>query len=171
MEKQSYIHCCSVNKSCLTLQPHGLQHTRLPCPPLSPRVCSSSCPLCWCFYLTISSSATPFFFFYSVLQDLFQWVSSLHQVVTVLELQFQYQSFQWVFRVDFLQDWLTWSPCSLRDSQKSSPALQFKCINSLALSLLHDPNLIVHDYWKNHSFDYMDLCMEHTNIESCVIHR
>ena len=26
---------CSVAKSCLTLQPHGLQHTRLPCPPVS----------------------------------------------------------------------------------------------------------------------------------------
>ena len=28
-----------------SLQPHGLQHARLPCPPLSPGVCSSSCPL------------------------------------------------------------------------------------------------------------------------------
>ena len=40
--------------------PHGLQHVRLPCPSLSPRVCSNSCPYSqWC-YLTISSSATPF---------------------------------------------------------------------------------------------------------------
>ena len=39
-----------------SLQSHWLQHTRLPCPSLSPRVCSSSCPLSqWC-YLTISSS-------------------------------------------------------------------------------------------------------------------
>ena len=39
---------------------HGLQHTRLLCPPLSPRVCSNSCPLSlWC-YLTISSSAALF---------------------------------------------------------------------------------------------------------------
>ena len=37
--------CCSVAKSCLTLQPHGLQHVRLPCPPLSPRVSSNSRPL------------------------------------------------------------------------------------------------------------------------------
>ena len=44
-----------------TLWPRGLQHTRLPCPPLSPRVCSNSCPLSqWC-YLTISSSAALFF--------------------------------------------------------------------------------------------------------------
>ena len=34
--------------------------------------------------------------------SLFQWVSILHQVTKVLELQFQYQSFQWIFRVDFL---------------------------------------------------------------------
>ena len=42
------------------LQPQGLHHTRLPCPSLSPRVCSNSCPLSqWC-YLTISSSVIPF---------------------------------------------------------------------------------------------------------------
>ena len=35
-------------------------------------------------------------------QGLFQWVSSLYQVAKVLELHFQHQSFQWVFRVDFL---------------------------------------------------------------------
>ena len=35
-------YCCSVTQSCLTLQPHDLQHARLPCPPLSPGVCSNS---------------------------------------------------------------------------------------------------------------------------------
>ena len=44
-----------------SLRPHGLQHARLLCPPLSPRVCSSSCLFRWC-YLTISSSATTFSF-------------------------------------------------------------------------------------------------------------
>ena len=45
-----------------SLQPHGLQHTRLPCPSLSPGVCSNSCPLSqWCS-LTISSSAALFSF-------------------------------------------------------------------------------------------------------------
>ena len=47
--------CCSVAKSCLTLRSHGLQHARLPCPSLSPGVCSNSCPLSqWC-HPTISS--------------------------------------------------------------------------------------------------------------------
>ena len=35
-------------------------------------------------------------------QSFFKWVSSSHQVIKVLEFQFQHQSFQWVFRVDFL---------------------------------------------------------------------
>ena len=55
--------CCSVAQSCQTLQPHGLQHTRLPCPSLSPRVCSNSCPLSWWCHPTISSSVTPFSFY------------------------------------------------------------------------------------------------------------
>ena len=44
-------------KICLTLQPHKLQHTRLPCPLLSPGICSDSCQ--WC-HPTISSSVAPF---------------------------------------------------------------------------------------------------------------
>ena len=41
-------------------------------------------------------------FNFSKYQDLFQWVSSLHQVAKVLELQLKHQSFQWIFRTDFL---------------------------------------------------------------------
>ena len=45
-----------------SLQPHGLQDGRLLCPPLSPGVCSNSCPLSQWYYLTISSSVAPFSF-------------------------------------------------------------------------------------------------------------
>ena len=63
------------------------------------------------------------------------------------------------------QDWfplgLDGSPCSPKDSQESSPTLQFEGINSSGLSLLCGPALTsIHDYWKNHSFDYMDLCQQ-----------
>ena len=52
--------CCSLTKLCPTLCYHMNCSTRLPCPLLSPRVCSDSCLLSqWC-YLIISSSATPF---------------------------------------------------------------------------------------------------------------
>ena len=53
-------------------------------------------------------------------QGLFQWISSSHQVTKGVELQLQHQSFQWIFRVDFLYNWLVWSPCSSRDSEESS---------------------------------------------------
>ena len=43
-----------------SLQPHGLQHSRLPCPSLSPRACSNSCPLNQWYHPTISSSVIPF---------------------------------------------------------------------------------------------------------------
>ena len=97
--------CCSVATSCLTL-----------CDPMdcsTPRQASLS-------YLpefaqthvhrvseAIQSShplspTSPPAFSFSQHQDLFQWVSSSHQVVKVLDLQLQHQSIQWIFGVDFL---------------------------------------------------------------------
>ena len=50
----------SVAQLCLTVQPHGLQHTGLPCPSPTPGAYSNSCPLSrWC-HPTISSSVIPF---------------------------------------------------------------------------------------------------------------
>ena len=80
---------CSVVSN--SLWPHGLQHARLPCPSPTPRAYSKSCP-----------SPSPPAFNLSQHQGLFQWVSSLHQVAKGLEFQLQHQSFQWIFRTDFL---------------------------------------------------------------------
>ena len=56
-------------------------------------------------------------------------------------------------------DWF--NLCSPRDCQESSPTSQFKSTNSSALSHLYGPTLTsIHEYWKNHSFDYMDLCQK-----------
>ena len=57
------------------------------------------------------SSPSPPAFNLSQQQGLFQWVSFSHQVAKVLEFQPQHQSFQWIFRTDFLYNWLVWSPC------------------------------------------------------------
>ena len=66
-----------------------------------------------------------------------------------------------------ISDWLVWSPCSPRDSQESFPTPQFKSINSLVFSLLYGPTFIsIHYYWKNHSFDYTDLC---TSIVTLIV--
>ena len=55
---------CSVQLSCSvvsdSLQPHGQQHARLPCPSPTPGACSCSCPLSWWCHPTISSSVIPF---------------------------------------------------------------------------------------------------------------
>ena len=84
-----------------SLQPHGRQHSRLPCLSPSPGACSESCPSSrWC-HPTILSSVIPF----SCLQSFpasgslprSQCFSSGGQI-----LELQHQSFQWISRVDFL---------------------------------------------------------------------
>ena len=87
-----------------SLRPHGLQHTSLHCPSELPEFTQTqvhrvgdaiqpSHPL---------SSPSPPTFSLCQCQGLFQWVSSSHQVPKVLEFQLQHQSFQWIFRTDFL---------------------------------------------------------------------
>ena len=71
----------------------------------SPGVCPSPCSLYWWYHLALSSSDALFSFYPHYLsqhQGLFQWVRCSHQVTKILELQLHHQSFQWVFRVDFL---------------------------------------------------------------------
>ena len=95
--------CCSVTKLYWTLcdpvncsMPGLSAHHYLP-------ECSNLCPLSQWYHPTISSSVAPFSFCPQFLpaSGLFQWVSSLHQVAKVLELQLQHQSIQWIFRIDF----------------------------------------------------------------------
>ena len=63
---------------------------------------SNSSPLSWWCHPTISSSVIPFS---SCLQSFKAlWVSSSQQVAVILELQLQHQSFQCIFRIDFLYD-------------------------------------------------------------------
>ena len=59
--------------------------------------------------------------------------------------------------ISFRIDWF--DLLAVHGTQKSYPTPQFKSINSSAFSLLYGPTLTsIHDYWKNHSFDQMDLC-------------
>ena len=56
------------------------------------------------------------------------------------------------------------------DLQESSPEPQFKSINFSALSRLYGPTFIfIHNYRKNHSFDYMDLCRQN-DVSAFLIH-
>ena len=61
--------------------------------------------------------------------------------------------------ISFRMDWFDLH--AVQRSLKSSPASQFKSFNSSALSLLYGTTLTsLHDYWKNHSFDYTNLCRQ-----------
>ena len=146
-----------------SLQPHGLQHIRPPCRSPTPGVNSNLCPLSlWC-HPTILSSVIPF--------------SSHLQSFPALE----YFPMSWFFTsggqsigvsasASVLpmnnQDWFplglaAWISLQAKDSQKSSPTPQFKSINSSVLSFLYSQTLTsIHDYWKSHSFDHMDLCWQ-----------
>ena len=83
-----------------SLRPHGLQHTRISCPSSTPGACSNSCSLYWVGDAHQPShpllSPSPPGLNFSQHQGLFQWVSSLHQVAKVLELQLRHQSLQWI---------------------------------------------------------------------------
>ena len=139
-----------------SLQPHGLQYTRLPCLSLSPWVCSNSCPLSWWCYPTISSSVVPFS----------SWLQSFPSIrvfssESILCIMWpKYWSFSFSISPSNEYSGLIF-PCCPRDSQESSPAPHFESINSLVLSLFYGPTLTcVHDYWKNHSLDFTDLCQQ-----------
>ena len=92
-----------------SLRPHGLHHTRPPCPSPTPRVYSNLCPLSqWCHPTIWSSkSPSPLTFTLSQHQGLFKWVSSLHQMAKVLELQLHTSpSNEYSGLISFRMDWL-----------------------------------------------------------------
>ena len=95
---------CSFAKLCPTLWPHGLQHTRFPCPSLSPGVCSNSCPLNWWYHPTISSSLGLFSF---CLQSYpASWSFPMNWLFASggqsIGASPSASALRWIFRVDFL---------------------------------------------------------------------
>ena len=138
-----------------SLQPHGLQHPRPPCPSPTPGAYSNSCPLSQWYHPTVSSSVVPFS---SCLQSFpasgsfptSQFFTSGGQSIGVsASASVLPMNIQDLFPLQWIG-----SPCCPRDSQESSPTQQFKSINSSVLSFLYSPTLTsVCDYWKKHSFD------------------
>ena len=154
--------CCLISKLCLTLRPHGLQHARLPCPSLSPNLLrlmsiESMMPsnhLILCHLLLLLPSIFPVI-------RVFSNESALHIRWS------KYWSFSFSISpsrensglISLRIDWV--DIFAVQGIPKSSPAPQFKSINSLVLSLLYGPSLTsVPDYWINRGFDYTDLCQQ-----------
>ena len=102
--------CLRVNTLVVSdsLRPHGLQHTRLPGPSLSPGVYSNLRPVSrWC-HPTISSSVSSFLLWPSVFPStrvFLLWVGSLHQVAKVLELPLHHQSNEYSRLISFRIEW------------------------------------------------------------------
>ena len=145
-----------------SLWPHGLQHARPPNPSPTPGVYPNSCPLSWWCHPTISSSVVPFS---SCLQS-FPATGFLN--VSALRIRWpKYCSFSFISPsnehtglIFFRMNWLDLLAVQ-GTLQESSPTPQFKSINSLVLSFIYSPTLIsIHDYWKNHSLDLMDICWQ-----------
>ena len=157
------------------LAPPGLQHARLPCPSLISRVCSNSCPLSWWCHPTISSSAAPFSFYLQSLPAsgsfpmscLFTSDSqSIGASASASVFSMSLFNQPWIGLISFRIDWLDWSPIEGLISLLSKglwrvfSSTTFESISSL-LSLFYGPTFTsIHDYWKNHSFDYSNLCWQ-----------
>ena len=156
--------CYSVVKSCLTLQAHEQQHTRIPCSSLSRGVCSKSCPLSqWC-HPTISSF-----------------------VVTLLVLPSVFPSIRVFSNESTLH--IRW-PKFWNLSNSNSPSSEYSGLISFQIDWFDSlvvqrilKNLLQHHHWKvsilwhsaffmvqlshlhmatgkNHSFNYMDFCWQ-----------
>ena len=140
------------------LRTHGLQHTRLPCPSLSPGVCSNSL-MCVEFMMLFSHLVLcrPFLLLSSILPSIMVFSNKS----ALCNRWPKYWSFNFstspsneysglisfrIDRLDLLAVQGTLKSLLQHHSSKAS--------NSLVLSFLYGPALTsIHDYWKNHRFD------------------
>ena len=145
-----------------SLWPHGLQHARLPCPSPTPRACSNSSPSSqWCHPTFLSSAIS----FSSCLPSF--PVSGSFPVSQLFESGDQ--SIGAPALTSFLPKNIQgWFPLGLTGLipflSKGLSSLLQHC-NMKASILWHSAFFMVqltfvHHYWKNHSFDYTDLCWQ-----------
>ena len=156
MPKGTSVQFSSVAQSCLTLQPHELQHARPPCPSPAPRVYPNPCPSSRCCHPAISSSVIHFSFcpqsFPASGSFPKNWLfSSSGQSIgvsasaSVLPMNPQDWS---------PLGWTGWISLQSKGLSRVFSNTRFKIINSSAFSFLYVPTLTsIHDHWKNHSLD------------------
>ena len=143
-----------------SLQPHESQHARPPCPSPAPEVYPNSCPLSrWC-HQTISSSVVPF--------------SSCPQSLPASESLQMSQLFAWGGQSIWVtasalvlptntQDWsLGWTGWISLQSKGLSRVFSNNAVQNHQLfsAQLSPPLKSIHDHWKNHSLDWMDVCWQ-----------
>ena len=144
-----------------SLQPHGLQHDRLPCPPPL-GACSKSCALSWWCHLilchpllllpSIFSKASRSFLMSQFFVSGGQSIGALASA-SVLPVN--------------IHDWFPLGLTGLISLQSKGVVSRVFSTTTVqkhrffSISFLYVPTLTsIHDYWKNHSFEYMDLCLQ-----------
>ena len=158
--------CCSVTQSCPTLcspKQQPLQYARLPYPSPTTGACSNSCPSSWWGYLASLSSVTSFSF---CLQYLPVWGSfQMSRLFTSGGQSIGVSALASVLPMN-IQDWspLGWTGWISLQSKGLSRGLTNTTVQkhqffSAQFSYGSTPTSI-HDYWKNHGFDYMDFCSQ-----------
>ena len=154
------------------LWPHQPQHARPPCPSPTPGVHPNPCPLSrWC-HPTISSSVIPF----SSYPHPFPASESfpMSQLFTSGGQSIRVSASTSVPPMN-TQNWspLGWTGWISLQSKGLSRVFSNTTVQKhqfFSLSFLYSPTLTsIHDYWKNHSLDYMDLCQQ-SNVSAFYIH-
>ena len=146
-----------------SLWPHGLQHTRLPCPSPTPRACSNSCPLSQRCHPIISSSVVPFssclwsFPASGSFPMIWLFASDDQSIgasssASVLPMNIQ----DW-----FPLEWTGWISLQFKGLSRvfSNTIVQKHQFYGTQLSLYSNSHIQTWS-WKNHSFDQTDLCWQ-----------
>ena len=145
-----------------SLQPDWLQQAKPPFSSPTPGAYPNSRPFSWWCHPTISSSVVPFS---SRLQSFPASESSNESVLHIMWPKYWSFSFnispsnEYSESISCRMDWL--DLLAVQGTFKSLPTSQFKSINFSVLSFLYSlTHTSIHDYWKNGSFDYTDLCRQ-----------
>ena len=149
-----------------SLRPHEPQHARPSCPSPTPRVHPNTSPLSqWCQSNHLILCCPPL-----LLPSIVPSVRVFSNESPLHSMRPKYWSFSFNIStssenpglISFNMDWLDVLAVQGRTAREdSSPILQFKSINSSALSFLYSPTLTsIHDRWKKHSLDKTNLCSQ-----------
>ena len=144
-----------------SLRPHGLQHTRLPCPSPFPRAYSNSCPSSWWCHPTVSSSVVPFS---SCLQYFLASGSFLMSRLFTPGGQSTGASASVSVLPMNIQDWFTLGLIDLisKEVPKVFSNTTVHGVNSSVLSLLYGPTLTsTHDYWRTRALTQLWRILPH----------
>ena len=141
-----------------SLQPHGLQHTRPPCPSPTPRAYLNSSPSCWWCHPTISSSVIPFSHFQSFPASgsfpISQFFASGCQSIGVsasASVNDEYSN-EYSAMISFRMNWL--DLLAVQGTLKSLFHTTVQKHQFFGIRLSWCPTLTsIHSYWKIHSFD------------------